>query len=117
MDKSLNSLDTNGKSKQYLYEIFDEIQDELGETKQLPVCTYNNNTRYIKLTVNTNDNHDVVHNEIELMEVIENEKGNDLENKGIDHVIDTYIKNRDKDGMNALQSDSCVVDDNVVEYK
>ena len=42
-------LNFESVNKKVLYQIMDEIQNELhAEGKQLPVCTYNNRTRYIK---------------------------------------------------------------------
>eukprot|EP01084_Bolivina_argentea_P087314 157701_1 len=40
----------------FLYVIFDEIQEELGDKVQLPTYAYNNGTRFIKLKINDQNN-------------------------------------------------------------
>eukprot|EP01084_Bolivina_argentea_P014114 26390_1 len=71
VSKMLNALQDNDgklKSNQFLYEVFDEIQEELGAEKQLPIMMYNNGTRYIKFVENKIDlNND--NDEVELMQV------------------------------------------------
>eukprot|EP01084_Bolivina_argentea_P000776 1431_1 len=48
VQKTIDGLKRKENNQPFLHNIFDEIQDELGKNKQLPICTYNNNTRYIK---------------------------------------------------------------------
>ena len=49
-----NYESTKKPNRKFLYQIMDEIQNELHDVarKQLPVCTYNNGTRYIKFKPN-----------------------------------------------------------------
>eukprot|EP01084_Bolivina_argentea_P103173 184831_1 len=51
--KTLDGLDKNVEKQKFLHEIFDEIQHELGQNKQLPTFSFNNNTRYLKFIPNT----------------------------------------------------------------
>ena len=55
VNKTLEGLDKKENKRPFLGDILDEIQQELGETKQLPTFTYNNNTRFIKFVGNTAD--------------------------------------------------------------
>eukprot|EP01084_Bolivina_argentea_P268075 455232_1 len=52
VDKTIDSLNKTVQKRSFLYEICDEIQQELCQTKQLPIFTFNNNTRFIKFVVN-----------------------------------------------------------------
>eukprot|EP01084_Bolivina_argentea_P277725 474263_1 len=70
VEKTLEGLKNDVNNPPFLYEIMDEIQHELGERKQLPICTYNNNTRFIKFVPNT----DNVNN---IMQDVDNVHGDD----------------------------------------
>ncbi len=67
VEKTMNTLNRKGQKQPFLYEILDEIQQELRKTKQLPTFTCNNNTRYIKLMINNNKSN----NNFEKQDVIE----------------------------------------------
>eukprot|EP01084_Bolivina_argentea_P104106 186439_1 len=56
LDDILNK-DNRSKDKKYIYEVFDEIQQELAERgKQQIVTSYSDKTRFIKFKKNENDN-------------------------------------------------------------
>ncbi len=65
--KTFEELDKKLQKQRFVGEIFDEIQEELGQNTQLPTFCFNNNTRYIKFCRNTcNSKSDDVKLEVEL---------------------------------------------------
>eukprot|EP01084_Bolivina_argentea_P094361 169630_1 len=68
-DLEIMGQGTKGKKSRYIYEIFDQISDELEIAgKQKIVPTYNNETRYIRFKINTPT--ELVSDEIEMAETM-----------------------------------------------
>ena len=84
VDKTLETLDKPFIKQSHLIEIFDEIQNELEKTKQLPICIYNNDTRFIKFKP-----HICAINNIEEEGKYETDMNNDIE------MLEMEIKNND----------------------